>query len=227
MTRALPDPRRLARFAGVLYLAIIALGLSGELAVRGVLIVPGDAAATAAAIRADPGLFRLGIAADALMAVCDVGLAVLLFVLLRPAGPVLALAAMVFRLVQAAVIAANLLSLHWALTILLDGLGPDALAAGMLGLHAVGYDVGLIFFGVNSLLVGVLLVRAEWFPAWLGIGIGAAGLVYLAGSTLRLLAPGWVEAFAPAYLVCIVAELAFALWLLLRGIDRARWPVAG
>lgn len=227
MSRGQPDPQRLARLAGLLYLAIIALGLGGELAVRGMLIVPGDAAATATAIRADPELFRLGIAADALMAVCDVALAVLLFVLLRPAGPVLALAAMVFRLVQATVIAANLLSLHWALTILLEGLGPDALAAGVLGLHAVGYDIGLIFFGVNSLLVGLLLVRAAWFPAWLGVGIGAAGLVYLTGSSLRLLAPQWVEAFAPAYLVCIVAELAFALWLLLRGINRARWPAAG
>ena len=46
---ALP-PRQaqpMARLAGVLYLAIILLGLTSELALRGALLVPGDAAATA------------------------------------------------------------------------------------------------------------------------------------------------------------------------------------
>jgi hypothetical protein len=42
-----------------------------------------------------------------------------------------------------------------------------------------------------------------------------AGLVYLTGSGLRIAAPEAVAAFQPAYLICILAELAFALWLLL------------
>ena len=48
----------MARLAGVLYLAIILLGLTSELALRGALLVPGDAAATAERILAAPGLLR-------------------------------------------------------------------------------------------------------------------------------------------------------------------------
>lgn len=52
------NAQRDARLAGMLYLAIIVLGLFGELQVRGSLVVTGDAAATLAAIAASPGLWR-------------------------------------------------------------------------------------------------------------------------------------------------------------------------
>jgi hypothetical protein len=62
-----------------------------------------------------PTPLRLSIAADAIMAMSDAALAVLLFFILRAYGPGLALAAMVFRLMQGAVIAASLLLLLAAL----------------------------------------------------------------------------------------------------------------
>ena len=79
------SPQRYARVAGVLYLAIIALGAFGELGVRGTLVVPGDAAATWARIGQSPWLWRCGIVGDLLMHVLDVPVLVILYVLLRPA----------------------------------------------------------------------------------------------------------------------------------------------
>lgn len=48
------SPQRYARIAGILYVAIILLGLFSELYVRETLVVAGDAAATSAAISASP-----------------------------------------------------------------------------------------------------------------------------------------------------------------------------
>mgnify|MGYP001033211458 CR=1 FL=1 len=60
-------PRQyLACPGGVLYLAIILLGIFGEAFVRGTLVVSGDATATANAIAASGSLWRVGIAGDLL-----------------------------------------------------------------------------------------------------------------------------------------------------------------
>lgn len=215
-----------ARLAGALYLAIIVLGVWSEGFVRSALIVPGDAAASAAAILDHVGLFRMSIAADAVMAVCDVALAVVLYVILKPLGRTLALSATAFRLVQSAIIGVNLLLQHGALVVLLRS-GDDAasadLALMLMELQGDGYDLGLVFFGVNCLLVGWLIWRAPSFPRALGAMISAAGAVYLVGSALVFLAPEASPSFEPLYLVPLLAESALCMWLLIKGrdVDRA------
>lgn len=218
------NPQRTARIAGALYLLIIVLGLTSELLVRARLILPGQAEATAANILAAPGLYRLSVAADAVMLLADIALALLLYRLLAPAGAALSLAAMVLRLMQAAVIATSLLFAYGALLILQGALPDPGLALLFLDIHAHGYDLGLLFFGVNALLVGILILRAPYLPGAIGGLLLAAGGVYLAGSSLRFLAPGLVAGFQPAYALTILAEASFCLWLLIRGIDARRWP---
>ncbi len=216
-----PEPSTL-RLAGLLYLAIIVCGISAEVLLRGPLVDFGSAPATADAIRGASGSFRLAIAADIVMAAADAALAILLYIIFRPAAPILALGAMVFRLIQSVIIAANLLNLQAAWLLISGGadtagLSPsqsDALALHFLNLHAHGYDLGLVFFGINSLLTGVLIWRSGLFPRLIGVGIGAAGLVYLAGSGLRFFAPGLFDAFAPAYGLPVLAETAFCITLL-------------
>ena len=66
-----------ARVAGAGYLVIIAAGIFAEFFVRGTLVVPGDAAATAANITASQSLFRVSIAGDLVMLVADVVVACL------------------------------------------------------------------------------------------------------------------------------------------------------
>ncbi len=216
--------RRIARIAGLLYLTMIVCGVWSEAAVRANLIVPGDAAATVANIRASVGLFRMAFAADTIMLFCDVALAVLLYRLFLPVDRTLALMAMAFRLVQSAVLGMNLLN-HAAALLIVQQSGAAAvfppiegefLALFFLELHGYGYDAGLLFFGINSLLTGWLIVRSGLFSTLLGLSVAAAGLVYLTGSYLRFLAPHLSEGFAPAYLLPLLAETAFCLWLLLR-----------
>ncbi|MDQ2091983.1 DUF4386 domain-containing protein [Marimonas arenosa] len=207
--------RPLLRAAGLLYLGIILLGVSSEALLRGGLIDWADGAATAAAIAEQATRFRLSLGFDLAMAACDVGLAVLFYRLLRRVDETRALMAMVFRLMQAAVIAAGLMTLYAA---------QQAVAAGddplpLLARHAAGYDLGLFFFGINALLMAGLLCRAG-VPRLIAGGIGAAGLVYLAGSLTRFVWPDLNAAMQPAYLVPLVAETALMLWLLIASAKR-------
>lgn len=218
------DAIRVARPAGALYLLIIVLGLASEIAIRSALAVPGDPVATASNILEAQGFFRASIMADAVMATADIALAVLLFWLLRPVSTMLAALAAAFRLSQTAVIAGNLLNQQAALIWLTGGLVTPETAAALayqsLELHGLGYDLGLIFFAVNSILTGVLLIRSGIVPRIIGQMLAAAGIVYLTGSTLQILAPGIAAHFAPAYLVAVVAETALAIRLLTLGPGR-------
>ncbi len=200
-----------SRPAGVLYLVIIVLGLTSEIAVRTPLAGLGGGDLVNA-VTAGETLFRLSILADAAMVACDIALAYLLFRLLSPVNATLAGVAALFRLAQAAVIGANLTVQYDAL--LWVGAGQGDMARHALELHAAGYDIGLIFFGINSLLTGVLLVWTAEFSRPLGWMLGTAGIVYLTGSSLRILNPTAAEAFMPAYLIAIVAEVSFAVALL-------------
>lgn len=200
----------LARAAGLAYLVIIFTGVTSDLILRAPL---ADAVDVAATLLAMPEAFRLSLLFDALMIAADVTLALLFYVLLRAYGRDLALAVLVLRLMQAALIAASLVLLTT-----LPGLaeaGEGGLARVFLELHATGYDVGLLFFGMNSLLMWRLLARSA-APGWIAAGIGLSGLVYLAGSTLRLVAPELLVAFEPAYVLPLAAESSLCLWLLIR-----------
>ena len=212
----LPSTPALYRAAGLLYLTIIFLGLTSELVVRAPLqsLTPADLAQRIVETEMS---FRLSMAADTVMIMADVGLAAFLFVILAPVSVGLAAIAAVFRLIQAVIIAGNLAHQEAALIWALEG--EPGLAATAMQLHAAGYDHGLIFFGVNALIVGWLLTRHEGFAGWLGGLMGLAGVTYLTGSFLRILNPDLAEAFQPAYLIAIIAETAFMIALLRHG-----WP---
>jgi len=220
-----PNPAVCARIAGLLYLVIIVCGIFAEVGVRSTLVVPGDAVTTAANILAAESLFRAGFAADTIMLLCDVAIAVLFYVLFKPVSQTLALVAAAFRLTQAAILGLNLLNYHAALLLLTSAghaaaFGDDqrlALVMLLLDMHSHGYDLGLLFFAVSNLVLGHLVIRSDHFPGILGYGLIAAALVYLAGSLARFLLPGAVASIEPAYIIPLVAELSFALWLLFRG----------
>ncbi|HEY4565214.1 MAG TPA: DUF4386 domain-containing protein, partial [Thermoanaerobaculia bacterium] len=149
------SPQVYARIGGALYLIIIVAGILGELFIRGRIIVSGDAAATAHNIMASQSLWRVGIAGDLVMHVCDVPLMLIFYVLLRPVSKNLALMAVLFNLIQTAVMVANEIVLLVPLFLLggaeyLKSVDPhqlQALAYVALKVNDYGFGVGLIFFG--------------------------------------------------------------------------------
>lgn len=226
-TTARRRPSGTARLTGVAYLGIIVAGIVAEFVVRGSLVVADDPTATATNVAGSPGLFRFGIAADALMVVLDATVAIGLFLLLRHANRRLALAATVLRLVQGAVIALNLVNLVRALGLAQDAVagdgtvlaGPAQGALDAIERHALLYDTGLIAFGLCCLVLGHLLLTHRLVSRWLAIGMSATGVVYLTGSFAALFAPGLSAAIDPFYFIAIVVEPAFAIRLIVRGLD--------
>ncbi|MCB9536164.1 MAG: DUF4386 domain-containing protein [Myxococcales bacterium] len=222
---------RIARLTGLAYLGIIATGIFAEVAVRMALVVDGDAAETTANIAASAGLFRLGILADVAMVGFDVAVAVGLLALLQHVHRPLAQLAAALRLIQAAVISGNLMNMAQAVQLATGGGSADALGAGAPGLvlssmevHALTYDLGLVFFGLSCLVLGWLLRRSGSVPALLAIGVSVAGVVYLVGSFAALCVPAWSAALDPAYGVAFLAELAFAAWLVAKGMAPRTTP---
>jgi hypothetical protein len=225
------SPRVYARAAGLGYLIIIGTGIFAEFFVRSGLIVPGDAAATATNIVASETLFRAGLASEFVMLTCDVLLALALYVIFREVSRSLALLAAFFRLVHAAIVGVNLLNTYVPLLLLggaeyLSAFGTDqlqALALLFLDAHSYGYVIGLVFFAFHCLVLGVLVLRSRYVPRILGILLLGASAGYLIDSFGRTLLSNYAAyeaifalvVFGPAF----IAELSFALWLVVKGVD--------
>lgn len=220
------SPLFYARIAGFLYLIIIVFGISSEAFIRSSLVVMEDANITATNMMASEGLFRFGFLADSIMVLSDVAIAVLFYVLLKSVSKTLALTAAAFRLTQAAILGFNLLN-YYAALLLLNGVEYatafksdqlNALALLFLDMHRHGYDLGLIFFGLSNIILGTLVVKSHHFPGILGYGLIAAAVVYLTGSFTLFLFPDYVALIEPIYIVPLIAEVSFCLWLLIKGV---------
>jgi Domain of unknown function (DUF4386) len=215
-----------ARVAGVLYLTIITFGIFAEVVVRSRLIVDGDAQATAASILDSEWLFRLGFAADLVVFLSDVAIAIVLFFLFLPVSRAVSALAASFRLTQTAIIGLNLLSMFGALLILREAdylhafgqKGEEGLALLLLDLHQYGYTLGLTFFGLSTLAIAYLALQSRVVPRLLAALLGLAGLGYLGDSFAFFLVPGYGGSISSVLLApALVGELWFALWLLFRG----------
>src|SRR5687767_5713745 len=88
-----------ARIGGLLGLISVLAGGFGEAYVPMMVVAANDAAATASNLVQNSSLVRLGFASYLIEALCDVGLALILYALLRPVHRDLALLATFFRLI--------------------------------------------------------------------------------------------------------------------------------
>ncbi len=226
------SPQRYARIGGLLYLLLIAVGSWAQLFVRGAIIVSGDATATAHNIMASQSLWRAGIGGDLLMHLCDVGVMIVFYVLLKPIHRNLALLAVLFNLVQTAVLVANKMALVIPLFLLgdagyLKAFAPQqlhALAYISLRAHDYGFGFGLIFFGAVCLIQGYLIRRSGYLPKALGVLMQIAGACYLLNSFALILAPAFASTLFPAIMLPpIVAESSLAIWLVVKGVDLPKW----
>lgn len=218
--------KKYGRVAGLLYLIIIICGLFSEIFVRSNLIVSGDATATANNIINSQGLFRIGFAADLIMVICDIGVALVFYILLKPVNNGLALLAAFFRLAQASILGINLLN-HFAAILLLDGADYltafnteqlNSLATLHLNMHSYGYLISGVFFGMSCMVLGHLFCKSSYFPKFLGGMLTLASLGYLTDCFVNFLAPEYANITELLLLpTAVVTELTLCVWLLIRG----------
>jgi hypothetical protein len=218
-----------ARIAGVLSLLSLVAGGFGEGYVPSTLVVSADATATAENIRALGSLLRMGFAGYLVEAVCDITLALILYVLLRPVHRDLALLAAFFGLVSTAVFAVAELFYFAAAHILggaayLSSFSPDQLnTLALLSLKLFGYGGGLftVFYGVAWVLRGYLIFRSGYLPKALGILLTIGGLGFVTRNFALVLAPAYAS--GSLLLLMVPGGLALTVWLLVWGVDVPKW----
>jgi hypothetical protein len=225
-------PVAYARTIGVLYALLFFLGPAAFFYGRTSVYVPGDPAATIEALMAGGSTFRTGMVAETAIVIIEIVTSAMLYVLFRPVNRALSLASTFARFGQAMLQAVNLLTAVPALLLLggagyLTAFAPDQLNALVLLFMDVNAFVIIIWgliFGVHLVLMGYLVLRSGFLPKFLGILllIGAAG--YLLQSYGHILAPQLDATLAMVVLVMTIpSELAFTLWLLLKGVNAERW----
>lgn len=222
-------PMRNARIAGALYLVIAAAAIVAHMYVPDTLIVAGDSAATAANIAESSGLFRLGIGAEFVVLLSEVALSVLLYVLLKPVNRTISLLAIASRLVMTTIHGLNLLNSFIVLS-LVSGTSAgfasaqtNSLVQLFLNAHGYGFTIGIVFLTIHVFALAYLIIRSGFLPKILGYLFLAAGVGYLIDSTALLLFPAYTT--TPIYLMLPItlSEIAFPLWLVVRGLNLERW----
>lgn len=213
----MPDHRGEA-VAGLTLVAIAALSAVGNF----VAVQPlGDQANTAHELTdADP-LFRLGIAALAVVAILDVVVSFALFKVFSPAGTSLARVASGLRIAYAVGFAVAIWQLLPVTRYLGGELSSGTTAARQAGVEA-GIDrfndvwhVALTLFGLHLAALAVL-ARKAGLPQVLAVLLGIAGGGYVFDSALNALTRTAPEVSAFTF----VGEFTLALWLVARGLRR-------
>jgi hypothetical protein len=223
--------QKLARWTGLFYFLIMFCGLYSGLVVRGSLIDFSNPTLTLNNLIAGEFQYRLGFVADLVMVISDVTVSVLFYFLLKPVHQGLAALAAAFRLIQSAVLGANLINLYKPLVMIQ---GQDQLheiqrplleteLINQLQLFEFGYLISGVFFAINCLLMGILLYRSSLFPKPLGMMIGIASFGYLFNCLASFLAPSLIEVSQVVmFFTAVLSEVSLCLYLLIKGTKRLK-----
>lgn len=230
MTYRLENPRKMARQAGLIYLLIAVFGAFAIAYVPSQIIVAGEEQATLANLQSQAGLFRAGIFADMMVILLEIELTAILFFLLRPVNPVRSMIAAAARYGMVIVMLINLM-LNITAFMMAEGAlsGSPATILTLFEVHAMGVYLWGVLFGSHLLVVGMLVYRSDYLPRMLGgaLVIGAFG--YLIEGLSQIMG---LEYVIPSWLVIglltlvTFAEIGFALWLLIKGLDEEKWRKA-
>ena len=221
--------RSAAKIAAYGYLAIFGLAIFANFFVLERFIDPDDASATATNIANSQTLLRFAIVAFLVVFLIDIVIAWALYIYFRETNAEVSLLAAWFRITHAMLMGAALVFLFIVAELVS---GADYLAAlpgaqldAQVGLYLEGFTtlwlIGLAAFGVHLALLGFLVVKAAGVPKALGALLCVAGTVYVIDTVAHALLIDYAD-YENAFLVLVavpsvIGELAFALWLLLKG----------
>ena len=225
------SPKRLARFAGVLYLLVGIFGALAEGFMEPKMYVAGNAAATAGNVVANAGLVRMGVVADLLDGAFFVFTALALYMLLKDVHKSAARAMLVFVALAAAITCFSAVFEFEGLRVATGGVNAAALGIGgsnavvLLLLDAQHYALltAQIFFGLWLAPLGYLAYKSGWFPRTLGLLLVAASACYLVDMLAAFLVPGFDQKIHALIVVpCAIAEIWMVLYLLVVGVKAVK-----
>lgn len=218
------SPKRTARLAGLLYLFVAVLGGWAHLVARAQVLVPDDAAATAAAIAEHEGAMRLAVAADVLQATAFAVLGLTLQRLLHHVHARAAATVVVGTWLSAAMVLVMLTFHVGALLVVTDpavhaAVGdPAGPALLLMRMQDAAYGFAGVFFCLWMAPMAFLAARSGMFPGAAAPVLAAGSASWLA-SAVAVAAPGVPEVVETLLVVpATVAEIGLLLYLLVVGV---------
>ncbi|WP_299109984.1 DUF4386 domain-containing protein [uncultured Winogradskyella sp.] len=186
------------------------------------LVNPNSALITAANITNNSFLFNVAIFLIFITIVADIVVAWALYIFLKPVNKSLSLLTAWFRLLYTGVYLLAVTNLIKVFT-LTKGTSyflsnsPQQISEFMLFyIKSYKYEwfLGLILFGIYLILLGFLVLKADYIPKILGWLLIIAGIGYVVGHLKVFLFPDLNTSFS---LFTALGELVFMLWLLIKG----------
>ena len=230
------SPKRLARFAGVLYLLVGIFGGFAQGFLYPKIYVAGDAVKTAGILIANSGLVRVGVAADLVQAIIWVFLALTLYRLLRHVNKSAASAMVVLASIGAGITMLNAVFEFEGLRVATGAVnlagfgaaGSNALALLMVDAQHYGLLIASIFMGLWLVPLGYLAYKSGWFPKALGVVLIVAGACYLVDVLAAFLVPDFGKAIHGYITIpSIIAEVWTLGYLLVIGVNtKSDAPIA-
>jgi hypothetical protein len=217
--------KRVARVAGLLYLAHFVTFFLADNGVHSTAVGPIDVATTAHNMVASERLFRIGFVSFLLTALFFLLSAWALYVLLKPVNRDLAL---LFVLLNLGGVAIQCISQLGELAALLLLSGADylsvfqadqleALAMLSLNLYQNGFMIAQLFLNLWLFPLGYLVFKSGYLPRVLGILLIIDGFAMLIWFFQSFFFPGYEVISTLCLAASFVAEAALCLWLLIKG----------
>lgn len=220
------SPQSTARSAGALYLVAVITGVLVLMYLPGKLLVPGNAAATAARLLGSGSLTTLYIVSGVVSMTSFLFAVLMLYVLLKDVGRQAAGLMVLLLAVQIPVGIHDIQNQLTALDLLRGGgvwaaFGQserEALAMLYLDVHKSGVPPLALFWGLWLFPLGWLVFRSGFLPRFLGVWLVLNGLAYVVYSFTGMMAPSYLKLVQQVTIPALLGELALTLWLLIRGV---------
>ena len=206
---------RNARVAGLLYILASAVGIVRLLYIPKLLIVRGNAAATAANIIAHEPFFRFGILSYLVAGVMWLFVPLALYRLLKGVDQTLAILMVILgSLMQTPAYVINTVTDAAALMLVRS---DAAMAMLFLRLHHHLDVANAIFAGVWLMPFGLLVYRSRFLPRVLGIWLMLGCFGWLAFCVAGILYPGTEDLVFTYGQPIMFGEVATMFWLIIMG----------
>jgi hypothetical protein len=219
-----------SRLAGLLYLLWIITGIYGLFYVPSQISVRGDAATTAQNILSNEFLYRTSIVNDLVSSAIWVFMVLMLYRLFKLVNErqVKLLVALVIVQIPAVFImdAFNITSLMIFKGEILKTFELSQrqdLAMLFLRINDYGTLTLEMFWGLWLFPLAILVYRSRFLPRFLGVWLIINGSALLALSFTSLLLSQYKEIVSNITYPALFGELAFALWILVKGVNVQRW----
>ena len=224
-----------ARVVGFLYLLFVLLGLFDLMYVPSVLIVHGNAAATAHNIATHELLFRFAIVGDLLGGLWCLIISLALYRFFKGVDETQAWLLLIlggfmvtplYFLNAVNRVAALLLVRGADYLAVLETTERDALAMLFLSLYHYELLASFVFAGLWLFPFGILVYKSGFLPRVLGIWLVVNGFAYLAIVLSGFLLPQYSDAVGNFTAPILFGEIAVMLWLLIMGVSPKRAAIA-